>query len=424
MKSSVYASLKKIDLRLFLALCVMALSPAIYMTVRVFFLGQFPGEWSYSIAGQLSWVNLFYEVLSEAIILPLYFFMGSVVEDREEFANRIRSGGLVTCVVYAVCSLFVMVYIHPLLRMMAVSEEILAESAVYIRIECVANIVGILSSFLMVSLITIGKVKAVYLMAGLKTVLCIISDVFLVSMLPVSLKLGVNGVGLSNVIVNVFTLFFSCVLIQRAGVNIFSKERMSFAWMKGLAKKGGISGAESLVRNLAYMVMVSRMVNVVGEQGTYWVANNFIWGWLLLPITQLAELIKKETAEDKNAVKENTKGYFFITAVSCFLWVLLLPLYKPFMHYVLGFEEVDTLFQLVLVLLGFYILYAFQNVFDATFYGRGKTGYMLFESVVTNTVYYGAFFILYCVGVWTPTLLGIAVIEFRPLSNRPGAFRL
>ena len=92
------------------------------------------------------------------------------------------------------------------------------------------------------------------------------------------------------------------------------------------------------------------------------------------------------------------------------LWVILLPLYKPFMRYVLGFEEVDTLFRLVLVLLGFYVLYAFQNVFDATFYGRGKTGYMLFESVVTNTVSYGAFFILYCVGVWTPTLLGIAVM--------------
>ena len=181
MKRSVYASLKKIDFRLFLALCVMALFPAVYTTVRVFFLGQLPGEWSYSIAGQLSWVNLFYEVLSEAIILPLYFFMGSVVEDRKEFANRIRSGVLVTCAVYAACSFFVMVYIHPLLRMMAVSEEILAESAVYIRIECVANIFGILSSFLMVSLITIGKVKAVYLMTGMKMVLCMVSDVLIVS---------------------------------------------------------------------------------------------------------------------------------------------------------------------------------------------------------------------------------------------------
>ena len=59
------------------------------------------------------------------------------------------------------------------------------------------------------------------------------------------------------------------------------------------------------------------------------------------------------------------------------------------MQYILNFNEVDKLFELVLVLLGFYVLYAIQNVFDSTFYGLGKTNYMLFESVVTNTIYYG-----------------------------------
>ena len=66
--------------------------------------------------------------------------------------------------------------------------------------------------------------------------------------------------------------------------------------------------------------------------------------------------------------------------------------------------------DLVMVLLGFYILYAFQNVFDSVFYGLGKTNYMLFESVVTNTVYYGVAFILYLTGVWTPSLIGIALL--------------
>jgi hypothetical protein len=158
------------------------------------------------------------------------------------------------------------------------------------------------------------------------------------------------------------------------------------------------------------MLMVSRMVNMVGEQGTYWVANNFIWGWLLLPVNQLAELIKQETAKDERAVKENTPGYFLITTITCLLWFVLLPVYKPFMSRVLGFDDVDKLFKLVLVLLGFYVLYAYQNVFDATFYGRGKTQYMLYESVVTNSIYYGIFFVLYLTGSWTPTLIGIALM--------------
>ena len=76
----------------------------------------------------------------------------------------------------------------------------------------------------------------------------------------------------------------------------------------------------------------------------------------------------------------------------------------------LGFTDVDKLFNLVLLLVGFYVLYAVQNVFDSTFYGLGKTNYMLFESVVTNTIYYGIAFILYTMNVWTPTLTGIALM--------------
>jgi Na+-driven multidrug efflux pump len=80
------------------------------------------------------------------------------------------------------------------------------------------------------------------------------------------------------------------------------------------------------------------------------------------------------------------------------------------MTYILGFTDVDKLFNLVLLLVGFYVLYAFQNVFDSTFYGLGKTNYMLFQSVVTNAIYYGSAFILYFVNVWTPTLTGIALL--------------
>ena len=58
----------------------------------------------------------------------------------------------------------------------------------------------------------------------------------------------------------------------------------------------------------------------------------------------------------------------------------------------------------------FYILFAFQNIFDATFYGLGKTHYMLFESVVTNLVYYGICFILYVTNIFKPTLTGIALM--------------
>ena len=410
MFTKVKKSLSKINYKLFLALLVLGLCPTVYTTLRVFFLGELPGEYSFSIAGQLSWVNLLYEILSEAIVLPLFFFIGKVLTDKKEFANRMRTGLLVSVGAYMVLSFLIIALAKPLLTLMATDTSILDASATYIRIESVASIFSLAFNFIMVGMVTLGKEKYVYILTAVKLVLCLLVDTFMVSTLPVSLNLGVNGIAFSNIIVNVLLVTTAIILLHKEGITLFKKEKLSFGWMKEFAKVGGISGLESFVRNIAYMLMISRMVNMVGEQGTYWVANNFIWGWLLLPILQLGELIKRETATDENAVKNNSLGYFIITAVVCALWCITIPLWKPFMTHVLNFSDVDKLFELVMVLLGFYMLYAFQNVFDSTFYGLGKTNYMLFESVVTNTLYYGTAFILYLCGVWQPTLIGIALL--------------
>ena len=410
MFNNILNSFKKINHKLFLALLAMGLVPTIYTTVRVFWMGNMPGDWSYSIAGQLSWINLIYEVINEAIILPLFYFIGKVISDKKDLTNRMKTGLLMTLGIYFLLSIVMLTCTEPLLRAMATDPSIIEASATYIRIEAIANIFGILFSFASIGLIALGKDKLVYILTGVKLVLCLTFDTFLVSTLKCSANLGVNGIGISNIIVNFLLFAITMFFLYKNGINIFNKEKMDFKWAKEFARVGGISGAESFVRNLAYMVMIARMVNVVGEQGTYWMANNFIWGWMLLPIIQLGELIKQETSTNENAVKDNTLGYFTITAITILAWCVLIPLYKPFMKHVLNYGDVDKLFELVMVLFGFYVLYAIQNIFDCTFYGLGKTHYMLFESVVTNSIYYGIAFILWKAKVWTPSLIGIALL--------------
>ena len=410
MFSKLKLSLRNINYKLYFALLILGFVPTIYNTVRVFFLGQLPGEWSYSIAGQLSWVNLLYEILNEAIILPLFYFVGTVKNNKKEFANRVRTGMLIAFLVYAALSTVVFIFAEQLLMLMAADTAILADSVSYIRIESIANIFIVLTQFTLVALVTMNKSKYLYLLTGARLVLCLVTDTFLISSLPFSANYGVNGIGYSNIIVNVLLLIASVYFLQKENIRIFVKEKWDFAWTKEFAKIGGLSGFESLIRNIAYMVMIARMVNVVCEQGTYWVANNFIWGWLLLPVLQLGELIKQEIATDKENLRRNTPSYFCTTAIICIFWFISIPVWKSFMSQVLGFTDVDKLFKLVIILLGFYVLFAFQNVFDATFYGLGKTNYMLFESVITNTIYYGFAFVLYATGIWVPTLTGIALL--------------
>lgn len=410
MFSKIKLSLSRINYKLFFALLILGLAPTIYNTVRVFLLGQLPGEWSFSIAGQLSWVNLLYEIMNEAIILPLFYFVGNVKDDRDQFSNRIRTGMLISLGIYVVLSAIVILFAKPMLTLMATNTNIIEASASYIRIESIANIFSILTQFTLVALVTVNKSKYLYILTASRLVLCLLTDVFLVSSLPISANLGINGIGYSNIIVNALLLAVSLIFLAKEEIKVFSKTNLDFSWVKEFIKIGGISGIESLVRNVAYMVMIARMINVVGEQGTYWVANNFIWGWLLLPILQLGELIKQEVAADKENIRRNSLGYFGITVIISVLWFISIPMWKPFMTHILSFSDVDKLFELVILLVGFYVLYAVQNVFDSTFYGLGKTNYMLFESVATNSIYYGTAFVLYVTNIWSPTLMGIALL--------------
>ena len=163
MFSKLKLSLRNVNYKLYFALLILGFAPTIYNTVRGFFLGQLPGEWSYSIAGQLSWVNLLYEILNEAVILPLFYFVGKVKNNKKEFTNRVRTGMLSSLAVYAVLSAVVFVFATQLLALMAADTTIITDSVSYIRIESIANIFIVLTQFALVALVTLNKSKYLYL---------------------------------------------------------------------------------------------------------------------------------------------------------------------------------------------------------------------------------------------------------------------
>ena len=157
-------SLSLLDYKLITSLILIQLVPTLYTTLRVFFLGQLPGDYSFSIAGQLTWVNLLYEVINESIILPLYYFIGKASNDKKELSNCFKSGLLVTFLMYIILALLVIVFIKPMLMLMSVNNDILTESATYIRLESIALIFSVLSNFVLVVLITLNKVNCMYIL--------------------------------------------------------------------------------------------------------------------------------------------------------------------------------------------------------------------------------------------------------------------
>lgn len=139
--------------------------------------------------------------------------------------------------------------------------------------------------------------------------------------------------------------------------------------------------------------MVCKMVNLVAEQGNYWIANNFIWGWLLIPIIALSEVIRSDCKDGYKNLKQF--NYYFISSLVILLWGLSIPLWTPFFQYGENLNNAKEIFLIVIKLVPFYIAYAGSAIIDNIFIGLGKTIYNFINSIIVNLVYYGIFYLLY-----------------------------
>ena len=242
-------SIKRIDLRLFLALLLTGLLPTIYTTVRIFFLGNLPNDWGINIASQLMWVNLLYEILQESLILPLYFILGKAISHTEEFTNRLKGSMVIVFSIYLILSALISIFAEPMVVAMAQNSALVDATVSYIRLETIAYIFLTMWKFLMLILLLIGRDKLIYIMLTVQMILTVLLDTLFISEFSFSLQLGVNGIAITNIIVNIVLLAVFFILLKKEkNINIFQRRKLNFAWVKQWTTIAGYSGLETLVR--------------------------------------------------------------------------------------------------------------------------------------------------------------------------------
>jgi len=402
---------KNINIRLLIALISMMVLPSLYQTIRVNFLGDLPSDSGINIASQILWLSLIYEIAQEALILPLFYLFGKSLSNTKEFENKVQTGFIVTLGIMACLSAILFIYSQNIVIFMEQSEQIIGQTTQYIRLETIAIMFATLVKYMMVVIISLNKDKYIYGLLVVQMTLSILLDSVFFGPFEFSLDMGVIGIAWTNIIVNIAILLATYISIRQYGLKLLSVNQMSFTWMKEWWTTGVFSGLESLVRNIAFIVMIIKMINMVEEQGNYWVANSFIWGWLLLPALALSELVKRDVGEDVKNIARNTKGYFSLGLIFVAIWCITIPFWQSFLANVMNVQDIKTVMYIVGVQTVFYFLFIFNNsILDATLYGLGKTNYMFIQSLWVNVGYYGTMFILYKVGVFTPTLLNICLM--------------
>ena len=268
------------------------------------------------------WLGIIYEVLQEAIIAPMFFFIGKINNnDKSNLINKIRTSILIILIIYLIMALLINVFSNNLVSAMRQNETLINQTATYIKLESFANIFIIIFQFFIIINVALGNYKEIFIVSILKTAITVIFDFIFISQYPISINIGVNGIAYNNILSNFISIIILIVLLNKNEYNIFSKEiKFSFLYNINIGKINIVSGFESFYRNFIFSFMILRMVNIVGEQGNYWIANNFFWAWLLIPSLQLGEMIKSNFSKDKNL---SLKPYILLNTVFIIIWIRL-----------------------------------------------------------------------------------------------------
>lgn len=163
-----------------------------------------------------------------------------------------------------------------------------------------------------------------------------------------------------------------------------------------------------MLDNVIYLVVVCKMVNAVSEQGNYWTANNIIWGLMLIPISALAEIIKKDCDSKLTIIK--IRRYNTVITATFLVWLCFIPLLEPFLKSIMGIENPVAIKHILVTLIPFYFAYNYTVLFDNILIGYGKTHYCFVISVIVNLIYYPVMYSLMLKGIFTPDITFICMM--------------
>ena len=382
-----WTNFKKFDWKMYLALCLLALVPAIYQTVVTKLITVHTNPGALDIVGQMEWFDLIDETICAFLIVPMYSVLSKAYK-KESFNKVVFKLGLIVVGLYSIFSIAVFFTGIGMVGFMNPNEIDVGAAYRYLSLETVAFMVGIIFSYASVVFLVIDKSRYMYAFLVAKILLALLSDFLLIP------NMGIDGIAVSNIIANAIMGALAVVMliyIKQLRPGRFVKEDVSY--FKDWGRIGLFAGGQQFLDNIIYALMIVRMVNAVSESGNYWVANNFIWGWLLIPITCLAEIIRKDAGMDGYKLRQ--VNYYSITAFALIVWFSLIPTYQWFFGTAEGLDNPGRIFEIVVKNLGFYVAYAFSQIPDAIFVGMGKTKYNAINSLICNIVYYGIWFILY-----------------------------
>lgn len=408
------------DWSLFLFIMLFLGLPNVYQLYRVYLIGnELPDPGSLAIVSQWQFVGLVVEVFQEAAVLAIFFFIGS--QARGPGAVQLDRAKSVFAFIFLTSLLFsagVFLFRDEFITLIGTSAEIQEDTRIFLGISIFSIPFTLLAAAVVVLFESLGLRRLVLAMAITNIALRFALDSLFFGGYSFSLRADVVGVGWSTLLgsIGLFAIGVSLFgLTRKIGMQEL-RALPSFADMREYLRVGLGSGADSLIRNAAYFLMIVRIVNTIGsaEIGGYYVAIQILWSFMLVPVLALADSAKALVANASNdlpRVKSLWIASMFITCGIMVVWIALTPVFPAAAAAITDDADARrwavTAFGILFVP---YVLFSFNAVTDSVFYGIGKTKYLAYQAILTNGSVYFVAFLLYAFGIWEATFEGVMLL--------------
>ncbi len=389
----------KFPLNLFFSLMLLSFIPFVYTLVRTNLIVNSPSTDGLGIAGHIEWFDLINETIQAFLIVPLYALYNRCMQDTEQFKERIFQTFLIANVIYIVFSAAVLIHCNAIVSAMVYDRA--DEVTKYLVLETIGFMIANIVSVVNVLFVVLEKPVYIYAMTVLKTIFTVAGDLFLIP------RFGVNGIAYSNIAVSLVCVVLCLIVVFREKL-IAVSFRLDKLFVKDYLRIGLFGGAQIVLDNVVYFAVVCKMVNAVAEQGNYWTANNIIWGLMLIPISALAEIIKKDCRDKLTA--EKMKYYNMVIIITDLAWLCFIPLLNPFLKNVMGIGNFEAIKHILVILIPFYFAYNYTVLFDNILIGYGKTYFGFAISVIVNLIYYPIVYGFVLNSIFTPNITFICMM--------------
>lgn len=395
--------LNKTETNLYLSFFLYSLIPSIWILVRTIIITKYM-KVSLDTYAQWEYLNIMLEVFQEAFVFPLFFFIGKIKNKAINDLNKIRQIYLFVFLIFLIIIFVISFFTSNLIKI--IDGYNYYDQIIFFNLQLYSKIPEILLLVSTVFLLNIGKSKWFFFLLLVKMMIYIILD-FTLGNENVFLNSYV-GLGLSTILTNIFLFGVSLIIIANFfdyknfwNFRTFRLTKLEFN--KVFFLNFIFTFLSSVLNNFFYLLLIAKTMNSFTISGSYWLANQIIWNWILLPIIALVEVFRAITTLDvdngvnKKELNIKFMKYFklasllFVISASIFsgLWI-------PFAGFLTNYDQVKMResMQIRAIIIWFYLFYIWANFFEAFFIGIGKLKLLLVKSLIVNLIVYLIPFIL------------------------------